>query len=69
VIRVSMWPDPNFVHTEKSNKHEMGYQLDEEHIVAQLRTIISAGYETISATLAVGFPHTSLVARLTNSSP
>jgi cytochrome P450 len=29
--------------------------MDEEHIVAQLRTIISAGYETISATIAVRF--------------
>jgi cytochrome P450 len=28
-------------------------QMDEEHIVAQLRTIISAGYETISAAAAV----------------
>jgi hypothetical protein len=40
----------------KANKSDdTGYWMNEDHMIAQLRTVISAGYETISATVAVGF--------------
>lgn len=29
--------------------------MDEEEIVSQMRTVMSAGYETVSAVVAVGF--------------
>ena len=39
--------------TDHTDKFVSGQPMNEEYIIAQLRTIISAGYETISATVTV----------------
>jgi cytochrome P450 len=45
------------IHAVKAHA-DSGQQMSEEHAVDQMRTIISAGYETVSATVAVRFSMT-----------
>lgn len=48
----------------RTDKKSGAQQMDEEQIAAQMRTIISAGYETVSATITVGHRWPLLVCML-----
>jgi cytochrome P450 len=42
------------IYTVRADKATAVVRMDAEQVAAQMRTIISAGYEPVSATIAVG---------------